>query len=100
MPHTRAEVVGIHWYRYSLVTTLSSPGPRAQHSTALRVVTFVGSGIYEIRLDGTKSPCRGGLPRPPVVAVCDSVRRLRKHWESRICQARADTAVRPYAEDL
>ena len=33
-----------------------------------------------------KIPCRGGLPRPRVLAVCDFVRRLRKHWESRICQ--------------
>ena len=77
--------------RYSLVplfrvATLSSPGPRAQHSSALRVVTFVGSGILGILLDGTKSPRRGGLPRPPVVAVCIFVRRLRKHLESRICQ--------------
>ena len=45
MPHARAEVAGIHLQHYSMLATLSSPGPPAQHSTALRAVTFVGSGI-------------------------------------------------------
>jgi len=37
MPRTRAEVAGIHLQHYSMVAPLSSPGPRVQHSTALRV---------------------------------------------------------------
>ena len=45
VPHARAEVAGIHLQHYSMLATLSSPGPPAQHSTALRAVTFVGSGI-------------------------------------------------------
>jgi hypothetical protein len=40
MPLTRAEVAGIHLQHYSMVAPLSSPGPRVQHSTALRVDTF------------------------------------------------------------
>jgi hypothetical protein len=40
MPHVRAEVAGIHWYNNSMVATLSSPGPRVQHSTAPRVDAF------------------------------------------------------------
>jgi hypothetical protein len=40
MPHVRAEVAGIHWHHYSMVATLSPPGPRVQHSTALRVDAF------------------------------------------------------------
>ena len=53
MPHVRAEVAGIHWYHYSTVAPLSSPGPRVQHSTAPRVDAFtfdVSGHVYGYKM--------------------------------------------------